>query len=65
MKKSKKMTEDNGSCWDYGSNFLTTNWIWNLLIQSSDQTNFRLDSMSYEFLTSVIKLGLITLCLVP
>ena len=41
------------------SNFLTFNWIWGLLIQSSNQTDFRLDIMS----NFVIKLGLITLCL--
>ena len=39
------------------SNFLTFNWIWGLLIHSSDQTDFRLDSMSYGFLTFVIKLS--------
>ena len=36
------------------SNFLTFNWIWGLLIQSSDETDFRLDSMSYGFLNFVI-----------
>ena len=39
------------------SSFLTFNWIWGLLIQSSNQTDFRLDIMS----NFVIKLGLITL----
>ena len=48
---------------DGSSNFPTFNWIWGLLIHSSDQTDFRLDSMSYGFLTFVIKLGLITLCI--
>ena len=65
IKEDDRGIEDNGSCWDYGSNLLISNWIWGLLIHSTDQTNFRLDSMSYEFLTFVIKLGLITLCLVP
>ena len=45
------------------SNFLTFNWIRGLLFQSSDQTDFRLDSMSYGFLNFVIKLGLIKLWL--
>ena len=31
------------------SNFLTFNWIWGLLIQSPDETDFRLDSMSVKF----------------
>ena len=36
------------------SNFLISNWRWGLLIHSSDQTDFRHDTMRYGFLTFVI-----------